>query len=95
MKKRRGERKERRDRLSEQSSASKEERELVIKEKRINEFTSRKKQQILLEERRKWMTDTFNFYVNTCHSFIQYVVCKCGNIQLSLKVINLQKQVIA
>lgn len=35
----------RRDRLSEQSSASKEERESVIKEKWINEFTSCKKQQ--------------------------------------------------
>lgn len=35
----------RRDRLGEQSSASKEETESVIKEKRINEFTSCKKQQ--------------------------------------------------
>lgn len=38
------------------------------------------------------MTDPFNFSMNVLDSFIQYVVCKGGNIQLSLKVINLQKQ---
>lgn len=38
------------------------------------------------------MTGAFNFSMNMLDSFIQCVVCKCANNQLSLKVINLQKQ---
>lgn len=93
-KKRRGEKKQRRrDRLSEQSSASKEETESVIKEKRINEFTSCKKQQTAhvlkscsgrggSERLMLSFSHQSDYSVNVSGSFTQW---------LSLKVVYLQK----
>lgn len=86
----------RRDGLSEQRSASKEERESVIKEKRINEFTSCKKQQTAhvlkpcsgrggSELLMLSFSHQADFSVNVSDSFTQYVVCKCNNHSVELE----------
>lgn len=98
-KKRRGERKQRRrDRLSEQSSASKEETESVIKEKRINEFTSCKKQQTAHVLKScsgrggsEWLMRSFS-HRETCQIRLYSMLSVSAiTFQLSLKVIYLQK----